>query len=382
MATVVTYEIVQDTETEEASAAISNIPRLSSGSPSTSTPVATIGRPSGSTFGLSLVDLGKRLIEASKRGDVNEARMLMSNGAPFTTDWLGTSPLHFAAQAGHLDMCEALLRAGISRDARTKVDRTPLHCAAQEGHYDVVELLLKNSADIEAKDMLQMTPLHWAVERGHLLVVHLLLRHQANTNVLNKFDKTPMEIALTNSRNDLAELLHSAQQNNIVEVTTTEEIVTTTTDNEIEAAVASTQSDTETNDLVLQADDHHIIETVRSSRDDRKNGKKSKRDKSEQSTAVLATLAALAEASKPLDASGENAAETLTWLETHGIVTSSSDNPTVVSAIESGGTVTLSEAGKLALQYTRTDEEDEDASIVLQEDEEPTIEVTEEIARS
>lgn len=56
-----------------------------------------------------------------------------------------------------------------------------------------------------------MTPLHWAVERGHLLVVHLLLRHQANTNVLNKFDKTPMEIALTNSRNDLAELLHSAQ---------------------------------------------------------------------------------------------------------------------------------------------------------------------------
>lgn len=66
---------------------------------------------------------------------------------------LGTSPLHFAAQAGHLDMCEALLRAGISRDARTKVDRTPLHCAAQEGHYDVVELLLKNSADIEAKDM-------------------------------------------------------------------------------------------------------------------------------------------------------------------------------------------------------------------------------------
>lgn len=50
-------------------------------------------------------------------------------------------------------MCEALLRAGISRDARTKVDRTPLHCAAQEGHYDVVELLLKNSADIEAKDM-------------------------------------------------------------------------------------------------------------------------------------------------------------------------------------------------------------------------------------
>ncbi len=66
---------------------------------------------------------------------------------------LGTSPLHFAAQFGHLGTAEVLLRAGISRDARTKVDRTPLHVAAQEGHVDIVELLLDNSADVDAKDM-------------------------------------------------------------------------------------------------------------------------------------------------------------------------------------------------------------------------------------
>ena len=46
-----------------------------------------------------------------------------------------------------------LLRAGISRDARTKVDRTPLHVASQEGHIDIVNLLLQHSADIDAKDM-------------------------------------------------------------------------------------------------------------------------------------------------------------------------------------------------------------------------------------
>ena len=46
-----------------------------------------------------------------------------------------------------------LLRAGISRDARTKVDRTPLHVACQEGHSGIVELLLRSGADIEAKDM-------------------------------------------------------------------------------------------------------------------------------------------------------------------------------------------------------------------------------------
>lgn len=40
---------------------------------------------------LSLVDLGKRLLDASKRGDTYEIRTLMSSGAPFTTDWVSMS---------------------------------------------------------------------------------------------------------------------------------------------------------------------------------------------------------------------------------------------------------------------------------------------------
>lgn len=56
---------------------------------------------------------------------------------------MGTSPLHLAAQYGHYSTAEVLLRAGVSRDARTKVDRTPLHMAAAEGHSSIVELLVK-----------------------------------------------------------------------------------------------------------------------------------------------------------------------------------------------------------------------------------------------
>ena len=48
---------------------------------------------------------------------------------------------------------DVLLRAGISRDARTKVDKTPLHVAAAEGFADIVELLLQNGADVDARDM-------------------------------------------------------------------------------------------------------------------------------------------------------------------------------------------------------------------------------------
>uniref|UniRef100_A0A452STS0 GA binding protein transcription factor subunit beta 2 n=1 Tax=Ursus americanus TaxID=9643 RepID=A0A452STS0_URSAM len=90
---------------------------------------------------MSLVDLGKRLLEAARKGQDDEVRTLMANGAPFTTDWLGTSPLHLAAQYGHYSTAEVLLRAGVSRDARTKVDRTPLHMAAADGHAHIVELL-------------------------------------------------------------------------------------------------------------------------------------------------------------------------------------------------------------------------------------------------
>jgi ankyrin repeat protein len=69
----------------------------------------------------SQVELGKRLLASARDGDAEEVRHLMSKGAPFTTDWLGTSPLHLSAQYGHLETSKVLMRAGISKDARTKV---------------------------------------------------------------------------------------------------------------------------------------------------------------------------------------------------------------------------------------------------------------------
>ncbi|XP_047678099.1 GA-binding protein subunit beta-1 isoform X5 [Tachysurus fulvidraco] len=164
---------------------------------------------------MSLVDLGKKLLEAARSGQDDEVRILMANGAPFTTDWLGTSPLHLSAQYGHYSTTEVLLRAGVSRDARTKVDRTPLHMAASEGHASIVEMLLQHGADVNAKDMLKMTALHWAVEHGHGEVVALLLRFGADVHAQSKFTKTALDIALDNNNEDLAEILQVAMQNQI-----------------------------------------------------------------------------------------------------------------------------------------------------------------------
>lgn len=66
---------------------------------------------------------------------------------------MGTSPIHLAAMHNHLETCEVLLRAGISKDAKTKVDRTPLHFAVYEGHESIVQLLLTNKCEVDNKDM-------------------------------------------------------------------------------------------------------------------------------------------------------------------------------------------------------------------------------------
>nr|XP_051677969.1 GA-binding protein subunit beta-1 isoform X8 [Oryctolagus cuniculus] len=168
-----------------------------------------------SNLTMSLVDLGKKLLEAARAGQDDEVRILMANGAPFTTDWLGTSPLHLAAQYGHYSTTEVLLRAGVSRDARTKVDRTPLHMAASEGHASIVEVLLKHGADVNAKDMLKMTALHWATEHNHQEVVELLIKYGADVHTQSKFCKTAFDISIDNGNEDLAEILQIAMQNQI-----------------------------------------------------------------------------------------------------------------------------------------------------------------------
>ena len=99
--------------------------------------------------------VGKNLLASSRDGYADDVTSLLAKGAPMTTDWLGTSPLHLAALHGHHDIAETLMRSGCSKDARTKVDKTPLHLAATEGHSDLVEVLLRSSAEVDSKDMVR-----------------------------------------------------------------------------------------------------------------------------------------------------------------------------------------------------------------------------------
>ncbi|XP_048479022.1 ankyrin-1 [Plutella xylostella] len=150
------------------------------------------GRRAASTS----LELGRRLLAAARDGDTNTVLDLMAKGAPFTTDWLGTSPLHLAAANDRQEVCLVLLRAGVSRDCRTKVERTPLHLAAYWGHAGAAATLLDHHADVNCRDMLGMTPLHWAAERGHVACARLLLSRGADPLLPSRFRTTPLSLAV------------------------------------------------------------------------------------------------------------------------------------------------------------------------------------------
>ncbi|XP_016960049.1 GA-binding protein subunit beta-1 isoform X2 [Drosophila biarmipes] len=166
----------------------------------------------GNLLPATCVDLGKQLLQCARDSDVSGVKTALAHGAPFASDWLGMSALHFAAMNNQLEICEILLQGGINMDAKTKVDRTPLHLACYYGHERVVSLLLALKCSVNSRDMLRMTPLHWAVEKGHKGIVRLLLKCQADVALVSKFGKTPIGLAVYTEQADVLAELEAARQ--------------------------------------------------------------------------------------------------------------------------------------------------------------------------
>ncbi|XP_031826938.1 ada2a-containing complex component 3 isoform X2 [Nomia melanderi] len=314
---------------------------------------------------LSIVELGKQLLFSAKYGDTDNVRDLMCRGAPFTTDWLGTSALHFAAQNNHTETAEVLLRAGISRDARTKVDRTPLHMAAYEGHHQIAQLLLSYGADVDSRDMLKMTPLHWAVEREHVEVMHVLLEHGADANATSKFDKTPISLALEHDRLDLVDILQ--QEREIVGVRAHQQNQANSAELEVATHnLIHLESEKDEEDQKFE-----LLQQQTQPRGKITHGKKSRmlfqqihvgpntnddQDKGIEDVDEIPNGNNTNSIKKRKDVTAVGGVnKQFRLLEAHGITMIPVDNDSsiVENAMESGRTVVLTEAGKLALNLTR-----------------------------
>ena len=63
------------------------------------------------------VELSKKLLVSCIEGKLEELKNLLVQGAPITTDWLGTSPLHYAGLNGHHGIIQMLIQAGTYYDS-------------------------------------------------------------------------------------------------------------------------------------------------------------------------------------------------------------------------------------------------------------------------
>lgn len=105
-------------------------------------------------------------------------------------DSQGMTPLHLAAQFGHMAVIKRLLGLGAEVDAPNFQNETALILAARNGHFTVVALLLQHGALQLAEDAQGWTALEWAIIGTHINTVKVLLhsgaRLQSDSIRLNK----------------------------------------------------------------------------------------------------------------------------------------------------------------------------------------------------
>ena len=71
----------------------------------------------------------------------------------------GSTPLHGAAENGHLEVCSLIIDAIDNKNPADAYGNTPLHAAARSGHLEVVRLIVENITDKSPANNNGKTPL-------------------------------------------------------------------------------------------------------------------------------------------------------------------------------------------------------------------------------
>ena len=107
-------------------------------------------------------------IKAACSGDDKTIQTLLeldTRLANIKDDDIKSTPLHYAAHRGYLNIVRLLLLAGADVNAveGNASNSTPLHWAATGGHLEVVKLLVKNGAKLNVRDnWSNLSPIGWA----------------------------------------------------------------------------------------------------------------------------------------------------------------------------------------------------------------------------
>ncbi|XP_046983221.1 ankyrin-1-like [Schistocerca americana] len=157
---------------------------------------------------LSEEEKGRRLIQASIQGSVEELQALLAAGVNLgARDMNEWTPLHWAGIKGYEEMARRLLAAGADVGARDKFQQTPLHLAAWGGSAAVVRLLAASSADPDARDVDGWTPLHSAAFNDETEAATALLEAGADMGAVDNNGNTPLDIARQYNKQHVIDVL-------------------------------------------------------------------------------------------------------------------------------------------------------------------------------
>jgi ankyrin repeat protein len=109
----------------------------------------------------------------------------------------GLTPLHYAALNGHFETCTFIIKLLTNKNPRDKRGITPLHCAAQEGHVRICKLIMEYLEDKNPANNIGWTPLHLASSYGQLEPIKLIMCQVQNKNPEEyTHGYTPLQVAI------------------------------------------------------------------------------------------------------------------------------------------------------------------------------------------
>ncbi|GFR66528.1 ankyrin repeat and death domain-containing protein 1A, partial [Elysia marginata] len=122
---------------------------------------------------------------AAENNHVNIIAFIFDNLEPHDVNQIDKNertPLHSAAEGGHVDAVNKLLECKADLHKKDKGGMTSVHLAAKHGNIDVLKALLLQGVEVDDRDVEGKSAVHHAAEAGHKDAVDLLLDYTANPN--------------------------------------------------------------------------------------------------------------------------------------------------------------------------------------------------------
>ncbi|XP_033631150.1 transient receptor potential cation channel subfamily A member 1-like [Asterias rubens] len=168
----------------------------------------------GAKGGTRNVDEKTPLHIAAQFGHLSCVETFLKNFPNFLNDddVDGNTPLLLASRGGH--HCVILFLLGMGADIYKRNDewKTVLSLAAQLNRMHTIAVLIEHNADINAQDRDKNTPLHLACIEGHYPAAKLLLRAGAELTHKNKEDKFVLDVAIQNRDDEIGKVILSSTQ--------------------------------------------------------------------------------------------------------------------------------------------------------------------------